>query len=65
MAVVLSPRQREVVDLRLRRMGRREIAQRLGISPATVRHHIDEARVANNLVDEVDLLIAVVLETRR
>lgn len=59
----LTPRQREVVGLRLRRLGRREIAHRLGISPETVRDHIDDARAANGARDEVELLLAVARES--
>lgn len=58
----LTPRQREVVALRLRRLGRREIAHRLGISPVTVRDHLDDAREANGVDDEVDLLLAAARE---
>lgn len=58
----LTPRQREIVGLRLRRLGRREIAYRLGISPDTVRHHLDEARINSGASDEVDLLLAVAHE---
>jgi DNA-binding CsgD family transcriptional regulator len=54
----LTPRQRRVVELRLRHLGRREIAERLGISPRGVRKHLDEARRSNGLEDEVDLLLA-------
>lgn len=53
----LTPRQRRVVELRLRRLGRREIAALLGISPKTVRDHLDEARRANGLQDELELLL--------
>ena len=61
----LSPRQRAIVDLRLRRLGRREVAHVLGISPETVREHIDRARERNGLEDEVDLLLAAEREARR
>jgi DNA-binding CsgD family transcriptional regulator len=61
----LTPRQREVVDLRLRRLGRREIAHRLGISPSTVREQLDRARDANGLVDELELLLAVDRQRRQ
>lgn len=63
MMMRLTPRQREVVGLRLRRLGRREIAHRLGISPDTVRHHLDEARAAAGASDEVELLLAVTRES--
>lgn len=53
----VTPRQRRVIELRLRRLGRREIADRLGIRPSTVRAHLDEARRTNGLADEVDLLL--------
>ena len=53
----LTPRQREVVELRLRRLGRREIAHRLGISPETVRAHLDDARECNGVSDELELLL--------
>lgn len=59
----LTPRQRAVVDLRLCRLGRREIAHRLGISPETVRAHLDDARARNGVSDEVDLLLVAVRET--
>lgn len=60
----LTPRQRDVVELRLRRLGRREIAHRLGITPRCVRSHLDDARRRNGLQDELALLIAVALELR-
>lgn len=60
----LTPRQRRVVELRLRRFGRREIARQLGISPETVRDHLDDARSTNGYVDEVALLIAFDRELR-
>jgi DNA-binding NarL/FixJ family response regulator len=63
-ALRLTPRQRLVVELRLRRLGRREIAHELGISAATVREHLDTARVANGLQDETELLIAADRESR-
>jgi DNA-binding CsgD family transcriptional regulator len=53
----LTPRQRRVVELRLRRLGRREIAGLLGISPDTVRAHLDDARRHNGLQDELELLL--------
>lgn len=59
----LTPRQREVVSLRLRRLGRREIAHRLGISPRAVRFHLDEARAGIGASDEVELLLAVARES--
>jgi DNA-binding CsgD family transcriptional regulator len=61
----LTPRQSIVVQLRLRRLGRREIAHQLGISPETVRDHLDDARAANGFEDETALLIAADRETRR
>jgi DNA-binding CsgD family transcriptional regulator len=64
-ALRITPRQRRVIELRLERLGRREIAHRLGISPATVREQLDRARAANKLVDEVDLLLAVDRERRQ
>lgn len=54
----LTPRQREVVGLRLRRLGRREIAHLLGIQPRTVRSHLDVARLSNGFAEELDLLLA-------
>lgn len=59
----LTPRQRQVVTLRLRRLGRREIAHRLGISPRAVRFHLDEARAIAGASDEVDLLLALTRES--
>lgn len=55
----ITPRQREIVRLRLRGLGRREIAHRLGISPETVRDHLDEARARTGAADEVALLLAI------
>ena len=60
----LRPRERAIVDLLLRRRGRREIAHELGISPRTVREYIDNARERNGLADEVDLLLAADRERR-
>lgn len=56
-ALNLTPRQRRVVELRLRHLGRREIADRLGITPRGVRKHLDEARRSNGFEDELDLLL--------
>ena len=56
--LTLTPREREVVDLRLSRLGRREIAERLGISSRAVRKHLDQARARNGAGDELDLLLA-------
>lgn len=61
----LTPRQRRVLDLRLRRFGRREIARQLGISPRTVRKHLDEARKINGFDGEFELQIAADRERRR
>lgn len=58
----LTTREREVVDLRLRRMGRREIAHLLGISPVVVKQTLDRARRRNGCEDEVVLLIRVTRE---
>ena len=63
--LILNPHQRKVIDLRLRGYGRRQIAHMLGIAPKTVRYHLDRARTANDLVDELDLLIARDRELRR
>jgi DNA-binding CsgD family transcriptional regulator len=59
----LTPRQRQVVGFRLRRLGRREIAHRLGISPRAVRFHLDEARAGNGMSDEVELLLNAARES--
>lgn len=54
----LTPRQTRVVDLRLKRLGRREIAHALGVSVRTVKADLDQARAAIGACDEVELLIA-------
>ncbi len=39
----LSPRQREVLTLMAQGLGRREIANRMGLAPETVRAHLSMA----------------------
>jgi DNA-binding CsgD family transcriptional regulator len=42
----LTERQKEVLRLYYARMDRKEIARKLGISPETVKQHLDDARTA-------------------
>ncbi len=56
---VLTQRQMEVSELRLRGKGRRQIAEALGLSARTVREDLDRARSAIGAADELELLLYV------
>jgi DNA-binding CsgD family transcriptional regulator len=60
----LTPQQERIVVMRLERRRREDIARALGISPDTVRFHLDAAREANGCESEVELLLAADRERR-
>ncbi len=53
---LLPPRRAEVVMLAARGMSTKAIARQLGISPATVEWHLDEAKDQFHALDRVDLV---------
>jgi len=53
---LLPPRRAEVVMLAARGLSTKAIARQLGISPATVEWHLDEAKDQFHALDRVDLV---------
>ena len=53
---LLPPRRAEVVTLAARGMSAKEIGRQLGISPATVEWHLDEAKDQFHAVTRLDLI---------
>lgn len=56
--LLLSDRQRRVLELRIQGRGRRQIAHILGVSVWTVHADMARARETMGVSDEVELLIA-------
>ena len=51
----LTPRERDVLDLVMRGLGNRQIAERLGLSGKTIANHVSTLLVKCDAVDRVDL----------
>jgi len=51
----LTPRERDVLDLVMRGLGNRQIAERLGLSGKTIANHVSTLLVKCGAVDRVDL----------
>jgi DNA-binding NarL/FixJ family response regulator len=64
-ALLLSPRQAEVVGLVMQSKTDKEIASTLGISKRTVRTHIDESKSRLSAIDRVGLACRVFETFRR
>lgn len=63
----LTPRERDVLDLVMRGLGNRQIAERLGLSGKTIANHVSTLLVKCDAVDRVDLgriARAAIAETR-
>jgi len=53
----LTKREREIIELIAQGMKNKEIAERLSISPATVRHHLSTIFAKLEVPDRLKLLI--------
>jgi len=51
----LTPRERDVLDLVMRGLGNRQIAERLGLSGKTIANHVSTLLVKCDAVDRVEL----------
>jgi len=51
----LTPRERDVLDLVMRGLGNRQIAERLGLSGKTIANHVSTLLVKCNAIDRVEL----------
>lgn len=54
-ALLLSPRERSVAVLYGQGLTYKEVARRLGISPATVRHHLRQAYAKLGIQDKAEI----------